>query len=84
MQRYRPSRFRLTVGAPLPAAFVDVCKQAGVPLDYDDVAGGVWADEQKIRGPDIVLPDESMQDAVRQLKGVWLGPSRTPEEEQRW
>ena len=55
-----------------------------MPLDYDDVAGGVWADDQKIRGPDIVLPDESMQDAVRQLKGVWLGPSRAPEEEQRW
>ncbi|RPD53643.1 pseudouridine synthase [Lentinus tigrinus ALCF2SS1-7] len=79
--RYRPSEFRLTVGAPLPPSFVDICEKAGIPLDYDDVTGGVWADDQKVRGADIVSPEDQAEDAVQQLGGVWFGASLHPEED---
>ncbi|KAI0705981.1 pseudouridine synthase [Cerioporus squamosus] len=80
LHRYRPSKFRLTVGAPLPPSFVNLCEQAGIPLDRDDVLGGVWADGKKVRGPDIVLPEEgeTVEDAVQQLGGRWYGASRHP------
>lgn len=67
------------MGAPLPPNFVKVCQEAGIPLDIEDETGGVWEDEQRVRGGDIVSPEDRgvvVEDAVRQLQGRWYGPSR--------
>ncbi|RDX49046.1 pseudouridine synthase [Lentinus brumalis] len=85
LHRYNPSKFRLTVGAPLPSAFVDLCGKASIPLGRDDILGGVWADDKKVRGSEIVLPEEgeTIEDAVQKLGGRWFGTSPQREEEQR-
>ncbi len=73
------------MGAPLPSAFVDLCGKASIPLGRDDILGGVWADDKKVRGPEIALPEEgeTVEDAVQKLGGRWFGASPQREEEQR-
>ncbi|KAI0641017.1 pseudouridine synthase [Trametes meyenii] len=60
--RYRPTgprkEFRFGIGAPLPQAFRAVCDAAGIPLERDDLDGGVWVDGVKVRGRDAVDPEE--------------------------
>ncbi|TBU55702.1 pseudouridine synthase [Dichomitus squalens] len=70
LNRYRPRRVRLAVGAPLPMTFVDVCEKADIPLDVDDVVGGVWVDGAKALGPH-AAPDERATDMIEYLRGQW-------------
>ena len=77
-QRYRPAEFCLTVGAPLPSNFVEVCRSAGIPLDVDDKMGGVWEDDVKVRGAGAVplkVREAEEEDAVQALRGTWYGSS---------
>ena len=69
-QRYRPQRVRLTVAAPLPPAFVEVCEQAAIPLALDDVVGGVWVDRSKALGPH-ADPDARAAETIEYLRGQW-------------
>ena len=80
-QRYHPSQVRLTIGAPLPEEFVNVCHSAGIPLNLDATKGGVWVDDTQVRGAEIVSPEDrgaQVEDVVQQLRGKWYGPSRSP------
>ncbi|KAI0702765.1 pseudouridine synthase [Earliella scabrosa] len=79
--RYHPSQVRLTIGAPLPEEFVNVCHSAGIPLNLDATMGGVWVDDTQVRGAEIVSPENrgaQVEDVVQQLRGKWYGPSRSP------
>ena len=67
----------------MPTKFVELCKAVGIPLDFDDATGGVWADDKKVRGADIVTPGDDVLDPVQELGGVWFGASRDPDDERR-
>ena len=69
-QRYRPQRVRLTVAAPLPPSFVEVCEQAAIPLALDDVLGGVWVDGSKALGLHADL-DARAAETIEYLRGQW-------------
>ncbi|PIL26223.1 hypothetical protein GSI_11978 [Ganoderma sinense ZZ0214-1] len=75
LNRYCPSRVTLTVGAPLSASFVSVCEQAGIPLDRDDLLGGVWLDGTKALGLD-AAPDGDAALGLERLGGKWYWRKR--------
>ncbi|KAM5537313.1 hypothetical protein V8D89_009043 [Ganoderma adspersum] len=70
LNRYCPSRVTVTVGAPLSLSFISVCEQAGIPLERDDLLGGVWMDGKKALGPD-AAPDDDVTHVVEALAGKW-------------
>ena len=72
-QRHIPSEVRFTVGAPLPANFIEICRDTQIPLSVDDVMGGVWIDDTKVRGAKLT-GEVDTDDAVGQLGGQWCGP----------
>ena len=65
----------VTVGAPLPPPFINVCEQAGIPLERDDLLGGVWMDGKKALGPD-AAPDNDVAHVVETLEGKWYWRSK--------
>lgn len=65
----------MTVGAPLPLSFVNVCEQAGIPLERDDLLGGVWVDGEKALGPD-AAPSSEAAHVVEKLEGSWYSRKR--------
>ncbi|KAI0702758.1 pseudouridine synthase [Earliella scabrosa] len=71
--RHIPSEVRFTVGAPLPANFIEICRDTQIPLSVDDVMGGVWIDDTKVRGAKLT-GEVDTDDAVGQLGGQWCGP----------
>jgi hypothetical protein len=56
-QRYRREglrkRFRLTITAPLPADFVNVCRDVKLDLPKDVIQGGVLVDGERLEGEEI-------------------------------
>ena len=60
----------MTVGAPLPPSFIGVCEQAGIPVERDNLLGGVWMDGKKALGSD-AAPDDDVARVVETLEGKW-------------
>ncbi|KAI0351244.1 pseudouridine synthase [Trametes cingulata] len=89
----RPKQVRLSIGAPLPVAFVRACRAAGIPLDVDQLTGGVWINDTKVRGvlgsvngshEDVSRTSheggvrEDVEDVIQDLGGRWYGPTELP------
>ena len=57
LQRYRREglrkRFRLTISAPLPADFIEICRDLNLDLPEDVIQGGTFIDGERLEGEEI-------------------------------
>ncbi|KAI0363939.1 pseudouridine synthase [Pilatotrama ljubarskyi] len=87
---YRPKRVNWAIAAPLPPAFLATCRAARIPLDVDQLKGGVWINGTKVCGvgSSPYTPQDGHEetdgaktrgeriDVLQDLDGVWYGPTK--------